>query len=111
MGDRLLEGGSPQRLVPRFAPPFDRQIVEAGLGEMMADRFGLGVRVAQRLGGAAVKRLASALEQALVGCILDQRVLETISRGRRGAVDEQEVGFGEPIERSLQAQLVESSGG
>ena len=67
--------------------------------------------VAQRLGRAAMQRLAAALEQALVGRVLDQRVLETVGGGRRGAVDEQEVGFREPIERGLQAQLVESGGG
>ena len=111
MGDRLLEGRAAQRLVARLAPPFDGEIVEAGLGEMMGDRFGLGVRVAQRLGRAAVKRLAAALEQALVGRVLDQRVLETVGGGRRGAVDEQEVGFREPIQRGLQARLVESGGG
>ena len=93
MGDRLLEGRAAQRLVARLAPPFDREVVETGLGEMMGDRFGLGVRVAQRLGGAAVQRLAAALEQALVGRVLDQRVLEAIGRLRRGAVDEEEVGF------------------
>ena len=49
-----------------------------------------------------MKRLAAALEQALVGRVLDQRVLETVGGGRRGAVGEQEVGFGEPIERGLQ---------
>ena len=43
MGDRLLEGRAAQRLVARLAPPFDREVVEAGLGEMMGDRFGLGV--------------------------------------------------------------------
>ena len=56
MGDRLLEGRAAQRLVARLAPPFDREIVEAGLGEMMRDRFGLGVarRAAPRpRGGAA----------------------------------------------------------
>ena len=111
MGDRLLEGRAAQRLVARLAPPFDGEIVEAGLGEMMGDRFGLGVRVAQRLGRAAVQRLAAALEQALVGRVLDQRVLETVGGGRRGAVGEQEVGFREPIERGLQARLVESGGG
>ena len=111
MGDRLLEGRAAQRLVARLAPPFDREIVEAGLGEMMGDRFGLGVRVAQRLGRAAVQRLAAALEQALVGRVLDQRVLETVGGGRRGAVDEQEVGFREPIQRGLQARLVEAGGG
>ena len=78
---------------------------------MMGDRFGLGVGVAQRVGGAAVQRLAAALEQALVGRVLDQRVLETVGGGRRGAVDEQEVGFREPIQRGLQARLVESGGG
>ena len=31
MGDRLLEGRAAQRLIARLAPPFDREIVEAGL--------------------------------------------------------------------------------
>ena len=42
MGDRLLERRAAQRLVARLAPPFDGEVVEAGLGEMMGDRFGLG---------------------------------------------------------------------
>ena len=42
MGDRLLEGGAAQRLIARFAPPFDREVVEAGFGEMMGDDFGFG---------------------------------------------------------------------
>ena len=78
MGDRLLEGRAAERLVARLAPPFDGEIVETGFGEMMGDRLGLGVRLAQRLGRAAMERLAAALEQALVGCVLDQRVLEAI---------------------------------
>ncbi len=106
MGDRFLEGRAAERLVARPAPPFDGEIVEAGLGEMMGDRFGLGVRVAQRLGRAAVKRLAAAFQQALVGGVLDQRVLEPVGGGRRGAVDEQEVGFRETIERGLQEALL-----
>ena len=58
MGDRLLERRAAQSLVARLAPPLDRQIVEAGLREMMGDRFRfrrevLGL-VAQDLGGAAV---------------------------------------------------------
>ena len=73
---------------------------------MMGDRLGLGVRVAQRLGGAAVKRLAPTFQQAVVGRVLDQRVLETIGGGRRGAVDEQEVGFREPIQPGLQPRFV-----
>ena len=55
-----------------------------------------------------MQRLAAALEQALVGRVLDQRVLEAIFGLRRRALDKQEVGFGEPIQRRLQRRLVES---
>ena len=48
MGDRLLEGRAAQRLVARLAPPFDREIVEAGLSEMMRDRLGLGALALSR---------------------------------------------------------------
>ena len=95
MGDRLLEGRAAQSLVARLAPPFDREIVEAGLSEMMGKRFRLGRRpfglVAQNFSSAAVQRLAAALEQALVGRVLDQRVLETVVRLRSIALDEQNV--------------------
>ncbi len=68
MGDRLLEGRAAERLVAGFAPPFDRDVVEAGLGEMMRDDFGLGRRavgiVAEDFGRTAMQRLAAALEQA-----------------------------------------------
>ncbi len=50
MGDCLLEGRAAQSLVARLAPPFDRKIAETGLDEMMGDRFGLGVGVAQSVG-------------------------------------------------------------
>ena len=106
MGDRLLERGAAQGLVARLAPPFDREIVEAGFREMMGDDFGLGRRalriVAQEFGGAAMQRLPAALEQAVVGRVLDQRVLEAIVRLRRRALDKQKVGVGEPIQRRLQ---------
>ena len=68
---------------------------------MMGDRFGLGVCVAQRVGRPAMQRLAAALEQAFVSRVLYQRVFETVSGGRGGAVDEQEVGFHESIQRGL----------
>ena len=107
MGDRLLEGGAAQRLVARLAPPFDGEIVEAGLGEMMGDDFRLGRGalglVAQDFRGAAVQRLAAALEQALVGRVLDQRVLEAIVRLRASALGDEEVRVGEPVERGLEA--------
>ena len=78
MGDRLLEGGPAKRLVARLAPPFDGEIVETGLGEMMGDRFGLGVGGDQRVGGATVQRLAAALEQAVVRGVADKGVLEPV---------------------------------
>ena len=102
MGDRLLEGRAAQRAVARSSPPFDCRIVEPRLGEMMGDRLGLGIRAEQRLGGAAMQRLAPALEQALVSRVLDQRVLETIGRIWRRAFDEEKVGFGEAFEGGLQ---------
>ena len=105
MGDRFLEGRAAERLIARLAPPFDREIAEAGLSEMMGERLRLGRRalrtVAQDFSGAAVQRLAAALEQALVGRVLDQRVLEAVVRLRSIALDEQDVGLGEPLERGL----------
>ena len=66
---------------------------------MMGDRFGLGARRStQRVGSAAMQRLAAALEQAVVGRVLDQRVLEAIVGLRWRALDEQEVGVGKPIQ-------------
>src|SRR5271163_4885369 len=98
MGDRLLEGGAAQRPVARLAPPLDRLIVEAGLRKMMGDRFGFGRRAfAQDFGSPCMERLTAALEQALIGGVLNQRVLETVVRLRPIALDEQNVGLGEPI--------------
>ena len=98
---------SAQSLIARLAPPFDGLVVEAGCGEMMGDLFGLGVRFAQRLGCATMQRLPAALEQTVVSCILDQRVPKTIVGLRRRALDKQETGFGEPIQRRLKRGLVE----
>jgi hypothetical protein len=90
MGDRFLEGGAAKGLIARVAPPFDREVVEAGLGEVMGDDLRLGrgalAVLAQDFSGAAVQRLAAALEQAVVGRVLDKRVLEAIGRPRVGAL-------------------------
>ena len=111
MGDRLLEGRAAQRLVARLAPPFDREVVEAGLGEMMGDDFRLGRGalglIAQDFRGAAVQRLAAALEQAVVGRVLDQRVLEAIVRLMARALGDEEVRAGEPVERGLEGGVVD----
>jgi hypothetical protein len=91
MGDRFLEGRAAQGLIARSPPPFNRQVVEPGLGEMMGNDLGLSRRalwvVAQDFGGAPVQRLPSGFEQAVVGRVLDQRVLEAIARLRRRALD------------------------
>jgi hypothetical protein len=68
---------------------------------MMGDCLRLGFAFDKRLCSATVQRLPAALEQALVGRVLDQRVLEAVGGGRRGAVDEQEVSFHELIQRGL----------
>ena len=103
MGDRLLERRAAQSLVAGLAPPLDRQIVETGLGEMMGDRFGLGLGGEQRVGRVAVQRQAAALEQALRrprpgSTPLLEAHRRSLAVGR-GAVDEQEVGFHEPIRK------------
>ena len=69
-------------------------------------RRSLGI-VAQDFRGAAVQRLAAGLEQALIRRVLDKRVLEAISRLRRCALDDEEVGPGETVERGLETAVVD----
>src|SRR6516225_4373583 len=59
----------------------------------------------ERVGRAAVQHLAAALQQALVSCVLDQCMLETVVGLRRDAVDKQDVRLREPLERRLQSRL------
>ena len=73
----------------------------------MRYRLGLCAAFEQRLGGAAVERVAAALEQAVVGRIANQRVLETIGRRGRRAFDEHEIGLDEAFERGLQGGLIQ----
>ena len=68
---------------------------------MMGDRLELSVRAEQRLGGAAMQRLAPALQETLVGRVADQRVLETIGRIWRRAFDEEKIGVREALESGL----------
>ena len=83
----FLKAGAAKRLaVARLAPPFDGDVVKAGLGEMVRDEFrfgccGLGL-VEKDFGGAAVQYLPAALEQAVVGRVLDQAMFEAIARLR-----------------------------
>src|SRR6516164_9427026 len=107
MRDSFLEGRTTQRLIARLAPPFDREIVEARFGEMMGDRLRLRAAFAQDFRGAAVQRLAAALEQAFISGVLDQRVLEAISRLRRGAFNEKEIDVGKALESGSESGVVD----
>src|ERR1700722_6341510 len=101
MRDRLLKRRAAQSLIPRLAPPFDREVVEPGLGEVMRDSLGLRASKDERLRCPAVQRLAAALEQAIVGRVLDQRVLEAIVRVMARALGDEEIRASEPVERRL----------
>src|SRR5215471_1526937 len=83
MRDRLVIGGSVQRPVTRFEPPFDGSFAEPRLREMMGDDLWLDLShcpesIAQGLGNAPVQHLPPTLEQVLVRDLLHQRVLESI---------------------------------
>jgi hypothetical protein len=69
---------------------------------MMRDDFGLRRRALglglQNFGGAAMQGLTAALEQTVVSGVQDQRVLEAIFGLRWSALDQQQVGVGNPIQ-------------
>ena len=58
-----------------------------------------------------MQRLAAALEQAVVGRVLDQRVLEAIVRLAARALGDEEVRVGEPVERGLEGGVVDPAHG
>ena len=67
----------------------------------MRDRLRLGGMlwlVAQDFGSTTMENLPAALEQALVGRVLDQRVLEAIFGLGRSALDKQQIGIGKPVQ-------------
>src|SRR5215469_14036486 len=107
MRDRLLEGGTAQRLVAGLAPPFDGGVGQTRLRRVMRQHFRLGRRrvreaVAQNLGDTPMQDLPPALEKIFIGRILNKRVLEAIVGVRREALDEQNIGFRELFQRSVQ---------
>ena len=55
--------------------------------------------VAQNFGDAAMQDLAPALEQILISRIQNERVLEPIVGVGRQALNQQDVGLGEPLKR------------
>ena len=67
--------------------------------QLRLGRRGVGKMVAQNFGDAAMQNLAPALEQILIGRILNERVLEPIVGFGRQALNQQDVGLGEPLKR------------
>jgi hypothetical protein len=61
--------------------------------------------IKQDFGDAAVQNLASALEQILIGCALNERVLETIVCGGREPLHQQDVSVRELFQRGLQRRI------
>jgi hypothetical protein len=111
VGGGLLESRAAQGLVAGFAPPFDRWLVETGLGQMMGDEFRLGRRdrrelSAQGIGDLPVQDLPPAPEQGFVGRVLDQRVLEGVARIGRHARAEQQLRLFELRQCRAQRRLV-----
>ena len=106
MRDSFLERRAAQRPVARLAPPFDGEVVKARFGEMMGDDFRLGRGALplsdQDFRGATMQRLAAALEQAVVGRILNQRMLEAIVRLMSNPLGDKEIRLGEPVEPRLE---------
>ena len=79
---------------------------------MMRDHLGLRRRplrlVAQDFSGAAMERLAAALQEAFVGRVLDQRVFEAIVRLRADALNEENVRLDKALQRRRESGLVEA---
>src|SRR5215472_3619794 len=83
MGGGLLEGGAAQGLFASLPPPFDRRLVETGLGQMMRDesRLGRGDRrelFAQDIGHLPVDPSEFAARGELVQCVSPRRIEQSI---------------------------------
>src|SRR5215467_499794 len=95
MRDGLIVSRAVECQVAGLAPPFYRSFSEPGLCEMVCDdlRLGSGKRwepVAHRPGDAPMQHLPPALEQALIGRVLHQRMLEAVAHIRRRVCAEQQ---------------------
>src|ERR1700735_5187462 len=107
MGHRLLEGRTAQCVLPRIAPPFDFQPFGAGGSEMISDRLRFRLSSNQRRGCAFVQRLTAASQEAVIGRVLNQRMLEAVGHLRRISVDEQKTCVRETRKGGLKRGFVE----
>jgi hypothetical protein len=107
---RLGHGGTRGRLPPGPLPVVDRPLGEPRLEAVPGEQLGLRVRrpgeaLLQHPGDARVQPLPLRLEQALVGGITHQRVLERVARRRRLAPREHQLGRRQPVQGDPQLRL------
>ena len=108
MRNRLLERRTAQSVLSRVAPPFDCQIFDAGRSEMTSDRLRFRLSRDERRGRASVQRLTTASQEAVVGRVLNQRMLEAVGRLWRDAIDEEKVCVHETSQGGFERGFVES---
>src|SRR6516164_4648865 len=82
----------------------DRLFGEPCLSEMLGKKFGLrfgdvGKVAFEHAGDPRMQLLAASAQQACIGSVADERMLELVCGGGRGAAREDEAGLTEPAER------------
>ena len=92
MRDGLQRGGALDRPQPCAEPGFDRLVVQARMGQMQGEQFGIlfdGRREvgAQRPAIAAMQLVPATAQHAVVSCVTDQGVLEGVGDRRSARVD------------------------
>ena len=105
--DRLGHGGARERLLPGPLPVVDGALHEPRLHVVLGEQLGLGRHglrepLLQQPGDPAMQLLSLHLEQALVGGVPHQRVLERVAGLRRRAAAEHQLGRGEPVQGDVQ---------
>ena len=110
MANGLVVGGSGRTALAGPPPRLDGEFGQSGLSVVPGQQLGLALHegreaVLQHLGDAPVRELAPALEQRLVGCIPQERVLERVARRRWGSLAEDQFGGHQLIESVAQLSL------
>ena len=95
----------------RVLPVTDGLLNQARLGAMVGEQFGLDLgrlrkSLGKHLSDPLMELLASALQQRMVGRLLDQRMLEGVDRVRRGAAPVHEFRIHETSQGVLQRWLL-----
>ena len=104
MADRLCVGGPLCRPLACFLQVGDGLRPKARLGEVMGQQLRLGLCLLRKVrlehgGDAGVQLLALAAQQAGIGRVLHQRVLEGVDRVRRRPAAEDQLGVDQLVQR------------